>query len=348
MPGGSEALIPEVIGARCVHTLFPQATCRSCVDTCPTDAWVIDDECLGIDTTRCDGCGLCAAVCPQGAILSPSGPVQYGTEGGGIAFAACAGAGVTEPREGVLPCLHALSVRDLLGLARQGVHRLMLSRGDCATCPRGRGLPKERRLEQRLEGVLALLLDRGLTPLETKSLSPSGWESEHRAARARRSSPVMGRRAFFRGILKTAVDAGLELVESEAPRAGIFVPPGRMIPRPDSSHLALHAPMIDGHRCTGCDACGRLCPQGVIGVEAEAYRLDPDGCTGCGLCADLCEAVSIQPLEAAPQRRLALYRHPCTACGLDFHTPNPVGGDRVLCPICARSNHHQRLYQVLD
>jgi ferredoxin len=64
------ARLPELLAERCVHSLIEQATCRRCVDACPTRAWVIDDERLGIDPARCDGCGLCAPVCPQAAIVA--------------------------------------------------------------------------------------------------------------------------------------------------------------------------------------------------------------------------------------------------------------------------------------
>jgi Pyruvate/2-oxoacid:ferredoxin oxidoreductase delta subunit len=345
----AEVLLPEVTAARCVHSQMEQASCRACLDACPTRAWVMDDERLGIDATLCDGCGLCAPACPEGAILSPFAPVRYRVEGAGIAFAACARAGIAGPIEGVLPCLHALGVRTLLDLTCKGVRRLVLSRGNCGTCPRGADLPAERQLDQRLEGIAALLRDRGLTPLEAANLSPPRWEEEHRAARARHLSPAIGRRAFFKGVFDAAVDAGLERAERNDPRVATFVPPGRMIPRPESSRFALHAPEIDGERCTGCDACARLCPHDVFAVEPDAYRTDADGCTGCGLCADVCTqaAVVARAQVASPQTRLPLFPRRCPACGVPYHSPQRVSDARGLCPVCAVTNHHRRLYQVI-
>jgi Pyruvate/2-oxoacid:ferredoxin oxidoreductase delta subunit len=67
-------VLPEILAERCVHSVLETARCHACVDSCPRDAWVLDDESLGIDTEACDGCGLCAAACPQAAIVHPHEP----------------------------------------------------------------------------------------------------------------------------------------------------------------------------------------------------------------------------------------------------------------------------------
>jgi NAD-dependent dihydropyrimidine dehydrogenase PreA subunit len=42
--------------------------CGSCVDACPSEAVVLDEDCARIDDALCAGCGACIEECPAGAI----------------------------------------------------------------------------------------------------------------------------------------------------------------------------------------------------------------------------------------------------------------------------------------
>lgn len=61
--------------------------------------------------------------------------------------------------------------------------------------------------------------------------------------------------------------------------------------------------------CTGCAACGSVCPKGAIAMTADADSflnpvIDPKRCVECGLCEKVCPVVS--PV-AAPQRQPQAY-----------------------------------------
>jgi ferredoxin len=340
----TEVLLPEVIGERCVHSLAEQATCRACVDACPVSAWVIDDERLGIDEDRCDGCGLCAPACPQGAIVERYAPVRYRLDGSELAFAACSQTGAETAGPGLLPCLHVLGLHRLLQLRLEGVQRLLLTREDCDACPRGGVV----RIDSELQRLAGLRIDRGLPPLAADFLSPAAWSRARVAARARHRPPTLSRRDLFRRATRTLAER-IERAEDSETGVPPFVPPGRLLSRTDPAQVAIHAPRIDPRRCTGCDTCARLCPQGAIAVEPDAYRLDADACTGCGLCRDLCSAgaAEIEHFQPSPQRQVSLAQHRCRSCGVAFHSPAEGADPGGLCPICAVTGHHARLFQVL-
>jgi Pyruvate/2-oxoacid:ferredoxin oxidoreductase delta subunit len=336
---------PEVIADRCVHSHMEQARCRACVDACPTGTWVLDDDRLGIKTDRCDGCGLCAPACPEAAIDASFRPARRHIDGLWVAYGACDRAGIQAPgTAGLMPCIHVMGVSELLRLHRAGVRRFLLAAGDCKLCPRGRVTGFGRSLDQ----VNALLADRGQELIEAQQLSAAGWSHAVEAANARHRPPTLGRRAFFRGILSSAMQTAAGLSEREEPGAPDFVPPGRLIS--GSGRIALHAPRIDPARCTGCDACGRLCPHDAIRIQPDAYVIDADDCTGCGICVDVCDmdAVSIHTMDASPQKRLPLHQRRCAACGADFHTPAPPAGQGEHCNICSGTPHHRLLFQVLS
>jgi len=48
--------------------------CGTCVEWCPTDAIVLDDEGLALrDENACFGCGVCSRFCPEEAISLKEG-----------------------------------------------------------------------------------------------------------------------------------------------------------------------------------------------------------------------------------------------------------------------------------
>ncbi len=345
--------LPAVEAERCVHSHLEQASCRACVAACPSDAWVLDEERLGLDTTRCDGCGRCVPACPQEALQLPVETVQIRLDGGRrhLAGLACERAAPDARGPGVVPCVHAFGLRPLATLATQGLDGLLVSTGECAACPRRGG--EGSTLAQALGHLNDILAVRGIKPLRAITLRYANWRDLRDRDVPRDRLASSGRRAFLREGLA-------RLVESATPSAADTTPQATA-PRPASAILgglgqgiAEWRPLLDVTRCSACDSCVRVCPTDALRLEAEphpAYRITPDACTGCRLCSDVCEAdaITIGAFGSAEVRTIALRAQRCRACGVGFHAIAETDAEPdALCHVCRRVNHAARLFQVLD
>ncbi|MGB5472166.1 MAG: 4Fe-4S binding protein [Gammaproteobacteria bacterium] len=341
------ATLPTVIAERCVHTLVTQASCRACMDACPVNAWVMDEESLGIDTEACDGCGLCASACPQGAIIPHQAnlPVLSGSRTS--ALFACEKAGVNG-KDGIIPCLHALGLQDLLQLYRSGMRRLCVATGDCASCIRGGVL----QLPDLLEQLTGMLESRNLATITLQVADREEWNQQSQNAKQSFSGPAISRRAFFRKAATSSMTVWMDVTRPAEERA--FAPPGKLLPRTSRNDVVPFSPRIDSTKCNGCNACARLCPQGAIALYSSEdilqYRLDAECCTGCDICVDVCDqkAVCVDHWSSQVQFELPLTAHRCRACGVPFHQPSIKTSSCDLCAVCSKTNHARNLFQVME
>lgn len=324
---GVAPLLPEIDGERCVHALQPHAGCRACVEACPTGAWHLDDEGLGLETGACTGCGLCVPACPRAAVeMSRPVEVLFDAAGKGTAFAACSQAAPASP----LMCLHALGTRDLDRLADENVTQISVASGDCAACTMGvasgavfaaADLHQKVRISQ---GKSALGLVRRTPPEQARALARA-LEDQDRVDR--------GRRRLFGAFLGAGATGG-----GDQPTGG--------------PALAYWTPQMDATRCVGCDACVRTCPDGALTLEPapdQAYKLSPVHCSGCRLCVDICDQSAISVTAGGPANNQFVRLEPfrCRACGAPDHRPVAAPGTADgLCRICARTGHYKKLYQV--
>jgi ferredoxin len=341
-------LLPEIVGDRCVHALTEKASCRACVDACPRDAWIIDEDMLGIDVEKCDGCDLCVPVCPQGAIRGRFSPSLKATDRGGFAFAACEYADLKGRIEGLMPCLHSIGMSELLQLRLDGASFLVTSCGACESCERG-GV---KRLEQRLDGTNRLLASRGLGLLRHRSLVSDAWDEALRRIGKLAASRTLDRRAFFRravGLPGERVEAAVEDVTDS------YLSPGMLLGGDGADPLFPYVPVFHPAHCNGCDACVLLCPNEAIGFDAQerqapAYVVRAERCTGCGICTDVChqDAVTVKKLGRSLESRVPLRVGRCRVCGVDFHVPACEPDAEQVCWVCRKTSHRNNLYQVLD
>ncbi len=345
-----EAIVPEIVGERCVHALLENASCRACVDSCPRGAWRLDDEALGLDTAACDGCGLCIPVCPEGALSTREERVTRGDPGRQYALFACEYA-LPARGEGVLPCLHSIGLQTLLSLYQKGIRQLKVASGNCDECARGGG----ERLSDRVEYLDRCLNSAGSPGMGLDRLPADAFQRLLNEPAGFPSGVDVSRRGFLQSLTRAGLQQAGELAALSGVAERGFAPPGTLLPDLSGHTLWPWQPVLDASRCNGCDACVRLCPHQAIVLEqleaALCYRLDPQNCTGCGICVDVCDRGAVRLLQWRPrqQQLLALNQARCTACGAGFHLPReqPLSA-RGECRICSQNNHHRNLFQVLE
>ena len=153
------------------------------------------------------------------------------------------------------------------------------------------------------------------------------------------------RRSFLFGSRSPAAGTG----QTQSDRHVVY----RALPH-DERAVARYAfvPVFNEEKCTGCDACVRLCPHGALELQrqntARAYVIHAQRCTGCDLCVDICQeqAIVTVPTAAVNQQKIPLKEGLCDACGNGFHLPAAQTSYPRFCPICLKTGNNRNLYQV--
>lgn len=348
-----ESYLPDIDADACVHSYFNQSDCQACVDSCPSQAWILNDESLGLNTDACDGCGLCIPACPSGA-LSVQYPWiirQFG--GRTMALFNCELSAVKIKTE-VLPCIHILGLRQLLLLYNSGISLLLISTAECSDCPRNPSTT----IQQRLKQLNKLLLERNKTPMRILQRSSKVWEKIYKTDEIICRGINLSRRDFLRAEgqqyrRQMLIQDPLNLPECQT------VPPGQLLPKIEKNDLHWPwAPILDETKCTGCDACMNLCPTDALQYQpgddnsAPEYQLNPVDCNGCGICENVCDvkAIAIQSFSRSPSPVIELTEKQCSGCGNTYHMPqhSSIQSEEALCRICQQHNHNSNLFQVME
>ena len=346
-----ELRLPEVNADACVYSFYDRSDCNACVQACPSQAWILDDDSLGLDSDACDGCGLCVPACPGGA-LSLDFPYVIRQFGGHLmALFACSQSGVDRNLK-QLPCIDALGLRQLLLLYNSGIRHLLVARGECSDCQ----YHQSSGLDQRLQQLNVLLQERNQPAMKMMLRSGKLWEKIYRTDEVISRGTQLSRRQFLRGKNK-AIRQNMLLIDPLNLAESQTVPAGELLPETTAAEVHWPwAPNLDASQCSGCDACINLCPTGALQLiwdeenTAAAYQLNPAKCNGCGICVAVCEskAMSLQNFALSSVHDVTLKQQNCSACGNSFHLPREEGQmQNKLCRICETRNHNRNLFQVL-
>ncbi|OGP30611.1 MAG: hypothetical protein A2073_04535 [Deltaproteobacteria bacterium GWC2_42_11] len=318
----------------CVRNKSPKASCEACVHVCPQKAVSLAG---GLEVTdRCDGCGICAQVCPnevfQSMIFNRNALLTHCSSEHNKKVIVCSALGNGVKREGFrffeVPCIGSLDeVLILRAALRYGKVSVLI--GNCEGCELRTGWQVFSVVEEKVKGYLSLFgLDEGMfviKRLDHNSLTnfiETEFPVEENLPALKQS-----RRDFFRMAGEKALYAGTSLLSLYLDTKGgddeeAMAP--KILPRRRELILLMQENIpLSGHKvlkgifdrisisstCNGCGECVNLCPTGaldlkVFGNERRIY-LNTLSCTACMLCSDICSQGSIRLSKKVEVRELS-------------------------------------------
>ncbi|WP_428635025.1 4Fe-4S binding protein [Sedimenticola sp.] len=320
----------------CAHGRAGHIACTRCMDACPAEAISSLLERISVDAHRCQGGGVCATVCPSGAIRysypQPRDTLEqvrlllntYRQSGGSqpvlVITTDVAGALYGFPAN-TLPLqveeLASVGLEVWLTALAYGAESVLLwDRGD--TPPSVASA-----LQQQLLTVGEILSAMGYPDSAIRRVRDADQGAESDGTKITVSPANFSANGSKRQVAYMAIDHLYE----QAPRS-----------RPMVS-LTVGAPFgtaqVDANACTLCLACVGACPGKALlsGQDEPQLRFIEANCLQCGICTRTCpeDAIWITPRllfdrEQRNQTRLLHHESPfcCTGCGKPFATRSVI------------------------
>ena len=320
----------------CAHGRSGQQACNRCVDSCPTNAITSLVESVSVDPFLCQGGGVCATVCPTGAIryVYPDTAsmldrirlmLDHYRQAGGVDAAVCFISEADYELVGEWPENHLPVV--LEELASVGMDTWLASLAYGAGHVRlvdGGSVPASVRkaLEEQLKIIHALL---------------QGLEYDSRVIELVSVEDIIQQKALMPEI-SLAAFAGLN-----EKRQVMFFALDHLIAQAGQVMTEIELPagapfgtvQVNRDKCTLCMGCTSVCPANAMlaGNDAPRLRFVEANCVQCGLCSSACpeQAIDLHArLLTDPEQRQATTtlneEQPfvCISCGKPFATQSMI------------------------
>jgi formate hydrogenlyase subunit 6/NADH:ubiquinone oxidoreductase subunit I len=331
---GLEQLVDTLarIESRAVH-VYPQqcsklrhrrSSCTLCADFCPVQA-ITWGESLQVDPDRCIGCGLCAAVCPTGALeaqaptnLELLAQVQALLKPGTAIAFACQRHLETRNGDGerliAVNCLGRLDESILAGTVCLGAEAVWLIDAACQDCPYAVGQAVAAQGVQRANKLLQVF---GVTP--HVFIGPHLPDGLSTVDRPRGTGETLSRRAFFSmlahrtsGAAAMAATATLGSIYDRGPEVQSEEAKGTK-----KGDLPVRLPL---KRQILLSALKGIRKPAVAEFEADGGPWTQFGfeeaCTGCQMCAFFCPTGALSKIEEGGKAGVAFRISFCTNCRL--------------------------------
>lgn len=325
----------------CAHARSGQNGCRRCIDSCPAEAIISIGEQVEVNPNLCQGGGICASVCPTGAMrYAYPGPgdtaerlrliirtyLQAGGKDPVVMFVAeddATGLPATPPNMLLIVVEELASVGHELWLAALAWGASCVLLADSGSVPGKARMALDKQIafcHQLLRGLgyssnALRSVDTNLAPADCTPLESLPVAATFAASDLKRELASM------------AID---HLWQHSTSRAeSVALPPGSPYGRI----------LVDSQKCTLCMSCTSVCPAGAVSAGNDMPRLDfhESNCVQCSICANSCpeRAITLDARYLAdPQkRRLATVLHEdppfcCVECGKPFATHRAI--DNIL------------------
>jgi Fe-S-cluster-containing hydrogenase component 2 len=298
----------------------------------------------------CDGCGVCAASCPTGAVavegfsglrVTPAVPVRLECRRVSVADAG------TEAIR--VPCLGGLTVDALFGLAlRDRVNITIVDRGWCRSCAAAAGSAAPWSPSVTAVNRLVRLASGVASPAIAVTSSPLSPRSALDLPRPE-PGPTVSRRDLFARIGAPAKSKHVPTSADPAHKPIAKVATDTLTVRRDRlSTLSRGRPLAAAlfpsasiaANCCDNQVCARSCPTAALSIvdSPDVTGLDFDAalCIACGACKTACPtgSVAVAPagegLYSGPVALRRLPRVVCRACEREFVART----GQTICPAC--------------
>ena len=275
----------------CAHARAGQAGCNRCIEACPAEAITGLAESIEVDPNLCQGGGICASVCPSGAIRYnyPSAAdtlnrirtmLQVYLENGGknpvVAF-------VAEADLGAIPAVPAnlltVVVEELASIGLETWLSTLAYGARCVLLVKGDSVVEmvQTAMDEQLATAEAILDGCGYPANAIRLISAPAIPEECES-----TLPVI-EAAHYAGLTEKRRVAFLAMdhLYSQAPAAKQILP----LPK-RSSFGVIH---VDAETCTLCLGCTSVCPANAVQAGSDAPKLlfNEANCVQCGICAPL-------------------------------------------------------------
>ena len=330
----------------CLHGHSPFHTCRKCLDVCPVRAITSSKGDIVVDQYRCQGCGLCALVCPAGAVTmrSPSQEVLLSDLIGQLPVRSDSHHRISEiilydrqidrrrSERDAISAEDSVHVIEIEEIGRIGLETLLLllaygAAGVTLTCASSRPAEMQKALRGQIE--LAEEILRGLhLPAECirfMVVMPYGAEDKgFLSVKIRADRPTL---PDFQAPVFCLSDNRRTLIRQAVQKLGESGDEKRnIIALPAGSPFGT---IIISNRCSLCMACVGSCPAHALQScdGTPQLSLIEARCHQCGLCAAACPEEAIERIPRllldveAAEKAVVLHEmepYNCVKCGNPF------------------------------